>query len=143
MPEMVEGTPPDVSGLSTGELVSRIGEQLSTLVRDELALARIEMVQKGKRAGIAAGLFGGGGALALYGVGTLIVTVVLALSLVLAAWLAALVVTVALFALAAVAALMGRAQIRKAVPPVPVEAAGDVAADAQTIKTAFKERRQS
>jgi uncharacterized membrane protein YqjE len=142
MPEMVEGTPPDVSGLSTGELVSRIGEQLSTLVRDELTLARIEMVRKGKRAGIAAGLFGGGGALALYGVGTLIVTAVLALSLVWAAWLAALVVTAVLFVLAGVAALVGRAQMRKAVPPVPVEAAGDVAADAQTIKTAFKEGRQ-
>ncbi|MDI5942380.1 phage holin family protein, partial [Micromonospora sp. DH15] len=57
---------------STAELVQRATEQVSRLVRDELALARAELTQKGKHAGIGIGLFGGGGALALYGLGALI-----------------------------------------------------------------------
>jgi hypothetical protein len=65
----------------TAELVHRLSEQVSTLVRDELALARIEMVEKGKRAGKGAGLLGGAGVLALYGVGALLVTAGAALSL--------------------------------------------------------------
>ncbi len=64
---------------STGELVARLSEQVSTLVKDELALARAELTEKGKRAGKGAGLLGGGTVLALYGVGLLLVTIVLAL----------------------------------------------------------------
>ena len=50
---------------STAELVQRATEQVSRLVRDELALARAELTQKGKHAGIGIGLFGGGGVLAV------------------------------------------------------------------------------
>ena len=45
----------------TGELVSQLAEQVSTLVRDELTLARTELVEKGKRAGTGAGLLGATG----------------------------------------------------------------------------------
>src|SRR4051794_7232938 len=86
----------------TAQLVSQLGEQVSTLVRDELTLARIEMVEKGKRAGTGAGLLGGAGVLALYGLGTLFLTIGAALALVMPAWTAALVVTVVLFAIAGI-----------------------------------------
>lgn len=43
--------------VSTGELVSRLSEQTSRLVRDEVALAKVEMTEKAKHAGIGTGLF--------------------------------------------------------------------------------------
>ena len=55
----------DPGELSTGELVSQLSAQVSQLVRDELQLAQAELKQKGKRAGIGAGLAGAGGVLSL------------------------------------------------------------------------------
>ena len=57
---------------STGELIKQMSEQVSTLVRDELKLAQLEMTRKGKQAGIGAGMMGGGTMIALYGIGCLI-----------------------------------------------------------------------
>ena len=67
---------------STADLVGRAATQISTLVRDELALARAEMVEKGKRAGIGGGLLGGAAMLALYGLGLFLVLLVVLLDLV-------------------------------------------------------------
>src|SRR6188768_3863605 len=85
-----------------GALVHDLSEQMSTLVRDEMRLAQAEMTQKGKRAGVGVGMFGGAGLVALYGVATLLATIILALALAMPAWLAALIVTVVLFAVAGV-----------------------------------------
>jgi Putative Actinobacterial Holin-X, holin superfamily III len=68
---------------STGELVRRLSEQVSVLVRDELKLAQLEMTRKGKQAGIGAGMLGGSGLIALYGVGCLLACAILGLSRVL------------------------------------------------------------
>ena len=127
---------------STGELVSRLAEQVSTLVREELALARDEMVAKGKRAGTGAGLLGGAGVLALYGLGVLFVTLVLLLDLVWPAWLAALVVTVLVSAVALVVTLLGRRQVKQAVPPGPTQAARSAAADVDAVKAAIRDGRK-
>jgi hypothetical protein len=59
-------------GASTAELVKLASEQISRLVREELALARTEMTAKAKRAGSGAGLFGGAGVVALYGAAALL-----------------------------------------------------------------------
>ncbi|MFG1779237.1 phage holin family protein [Micromonospora sp. NPDC049051] len=125
---------------STAELVQRATEQVSRLVRDELALARAELTQKGKHAGIGIGLFGGGGALALYGLGALVATAILLLDLVLPAWAAALIVAVVLFAMAGVLALVGKKQVSQAVPPVPQAAVRSVRADVDTVTAAVKDR---
>ena len=55
------------------------------------------MTRKGKQAGVGAGMLGSGGLIALYGVGCLIACAIIALSAVVAAWLAALVVGFFLF----------------------------------------------
>jgi hypothetical protein len=128
---------------STAELVSQLSAQVSTLVRDELALARVEMTEKGKRAGKGAGLLGGGGVLALYGVGALLFTIGAALALAMPAWLAALIVTVVLFAAAGVAALLGKKQVQQAVPPAPTAAVDSTKRDVQTVKTAVQEGRSA
>jgi uncharacterized membrane protein YqjE len=125
---------------STADLVRTAAEQISDLVRAELRLASAEMAQKGKRAGMGAGLFGGAGALAFYGVGCLVATAVLGLAVVLPAWLAALLVAVALFLLAGIVALAGRAKVRQAGPMLPQLAIQETSADVQTVMQAAKQR---
>ena len=119
---------------STVQLVSQLTEQSVQLIRSELQLAQAEMTIKAKRAGIGAGLFGGAGLVALYGVGALVATVVLALSLVMVAWLAALIVAVALFVVAGVVALVGKKQVAQATPAAPARTIDNIKHDIETIK---------
>jgi hypothetical protein len=126
--------PPASQERSTGELVKSLSEQVSVLVRDELKLAQLEMTRKGKQAGIGAGMLGGGGVVALYGVGCLIACAIIALGGVVAAWLAALIVGAALLSLAAVAALVGKGRLRKATPAVPGETVQSIKTDVEEIK---------
>jgi hypothetical protein len=133
----------DPDSASTAELVQRASEQISRLVRDELRVAVAELKAKGRHAGAGAGLFGGAGVVALYGLGAAIATVIVALALVMPAWLAALVVTVVLFAVAGVMALVGRAQIRQVGPPVPEQTVNSVKEDVQAVKDAVTERGQT
>lgn len=125
---------PDAQEPSTGDLVKQVTEQLSALVKSEMKLAQVEMTRKGKQAGLGAGLLGGSGLIALYGVGCLIACVILAISLAIAAWAAALIVSVALLAAAGIAALVGRRRLQKATPPVPEETVDSIKADVQEIK---------
>jgi uncharacterized membrane protein YqjE len=119
---------------STGELVKRLSEQVSVLVRDELKLAQLEMTRKGKQAGIGAGMLGGSGLVALYGVGCLLAGAILGLSRVLEPWLAALIVGAALLLVSGLAAVAGKARLQKAAPLVPAQAAGSVKADVNEIR---------
>jgi membrane protein len=119
---------------STGELVKQLSEQLSRLVRDELKLAENEMAAKGSRAAKGVGLFGGSGVIALFGVGCLLAAAIAGLSVVLAVWLSALIVGAALLVIAGLAVLIGRKELREAVPPVPEQTVESVKADVQAIK---------
>jgi hypothetical protein len=128
---------------STAELIERAAAQVSTLVRDELALARSELIAKGKRAGVGGGLFAVATLMTGYGVGLLLALAVVLLALVWPTWLAVLVVMVAVFGAAAVAALVGRRQLREVAPPVPEQAAAGIAADIDAVKAAIHEGRTS
>lgn len=119
---------------STSELVTRLTQQSTELIRSELKLAQVEMTEKAKHAGVGAGLFGGAGVIGLYAGGALIATIILVLSLFLDAWLAALIVTVVLFAIAGVVALMGKKQVSKATPAAPEHTIDNVKRDVDTIK---------
>ncbi|MDN3021089.1 phage holin family protein [Streptomyces sp. S.PB5] len=119
---------------SVGELVGQATEQLSRLVRQEVALAKDELAEKGRRAGRGGGLLGAAGAFAYAGLLGLAGTATAALSLALAVWAAALIVTAVLFVIAAVLAARGRAQLRRAAPPTPEEALGSVRADVEEIR---------
>lgn len=119
---------------SVGELVGQASEQLSRLVRQEVALAKEELAEKGRRAGRGGGLLGAAGAVGYAGLLALAATAAAALSLVLPVWAAALIVTAVLFALAGLLAATGRAQLRRAAPPTPEEALGSVRADVEEIK---------
>ena len=119
---------------SLGALVHDLTQQMSTLVRDEIRLAQAEMTEKGKKAGLGAGLFGGAGVVALYGVAALLATIILALALVMPGWLAALIVTVVLFAVAGVLALQGKSKVSQATPAKPEEAIEGLKQDVATVK---------
>ena len=119
---------------SAGELASRISEQVSQLVRDELSLARVELTEKGKKAGVAGGLFGGAGLIALYGFAAFVAAAILGLAGPVPDWAAALIVGAVLFAVAGVAAVLGRREAAQASPPLPQEAVAGLKEDIQTLK---------
>jgi len=141
MADVLNGSPPrPLSDQSTAELVQRASEQITRLVHDELTLAKAELAEKGKRAGVGAGLFGGGGVFAIYGVGAMVATLIIVLDLFLELWLAALIVTVFLFVVAGILMLLGKKQVTKAVPPEPTEAVASIKADVVQVKHAVKAR---
>ncbi|MBA3358751.1 MAG: phage holin family protein, partial [Thermoleophilaceae bacterium] len=95
---------------------------------------QIEMKEKGKRAGLGAGMFGGAGVFALYGVGALIATLILVLATFLEPWIAAAIVTVVLFAIAGVLALTGKKEIEQATPAAPEQAIESTKQDVDELK---------
>jgi hypothetical protein len=129
-------------GASTGELVAQASRQISDLVRQEFTLAKTELVDKGKHFGLGTGLFGGAGVFAVYGGAVLLAAAVAALSLVWPVWLAALVIGVALLVIAGLLAIIGRTQLRRAVPPMPEQAAASVKTDVHEIKDHLHERHR-
>ncbi len=117
-----------------GALVSDLTSDMSRLVRDELQLAKAELKDKGKEAGVGIGLFGGAGTIALYGLGALIAAAICGLAVVLPAWLSALIVAVVLFAVAAVVALLGKRHVTRATPPIPQRAVEGVHEDIEALR---------
>ena len=124
----------DLREHSVPELLKQLSQETSTLVKQELALARAELLEKGRTAGIGAGMIGGG-ALALLAAGALTAAVILLLDKAMAAWLAALVVAVVYAAVAAVLALRGRQEIQESTPPVPEQTIETVKEDVAWAKT--------
>lgn len=116
------------------EIARQLPGQISRLVREEIRLAQLELSQKGKRAGVGAGMLGGSAIVALYGVAALLAAAIIALALVLPAWASALIVGGALLLIAGVLALIGRGQFKKATPPVPSQARASIRADAEEIR---------
>ncbi|MFF4271436.1 phage holin family protein [Streptomyces sp. NPDC001536] len=131
---MTHSTAPSPEQHSVGELVGQATEQLSQLVRQEVALAKEELTEKGRRVGRGGGLLGAAGAFAYAGLLALAGTATAALSLALDVWAAALIVTAVLFVIAAVLAARGRAQLRRAAPATPEETLGSVRADVEEIR---------
>jgi hypothetical protein len=120
---------------SIGELGSKLATETSTLIRQEMALARAEMTEKGKEAGKGAGLFGGAGAVGLLGAGAITAGIILLLDLAIAAWLAAIIVGLVYVAVAAVLGFKDRDRIQAATPPVPEQTVDTVKEDVEWAKT--------
>ncbi|MGH2943250.1 MAG: phage holin family protein, partial [Solirubrobacteraceae bacterium] len=91
---------------SAAELVKQVTEQTQRLIRQELALARLEITEKVKHAGIGAGMLAGAAFTALFAAGTLVAMLVLVLATAIDGWLAALIVGVALLCVAGLMAAM-------------------------------------
>ena len=107
--------PPEQKGL--GELVGEIASDLSTLVRQEIALAKAELKQEAGKAGGAAGMFGGAAVAALLVAVFASLTLMFALGAAIPIGWAALVVT-AIWAIAgAILYTRGRDSLRSVKPP--------------------------
>jgi membrane protein len=126
---------------SIADLMRRLSEQTTELVRKEIELARAELQVKGKKAGIGAGMFGGAGVFGLYALGALTACAILALATAVDGWLAALIVAVVWGAIAGVLALTGKSKVQEATPPVPERAIDSTRADVQTAKQRAKAGR--
>lgn len=114
---------------SVGELVKDATRQAQTLIRQEVELARAELSEKGKKAGIGAGMFGGAGFFGLFAFAALTAAIIGAVDMVTPFWLAALIVAAAYGAIAGVLALTGRKKVREASPPIPEETVETVKED--------------
>jgi len=102
-----------------GELVKDLSSQTSTLVRQEIELARAELQQKGKLAGKGAGMLGGAVIAALLALGALTAGLVALLDTAMATWVAALIVMALWAIVALVLAKAGQKSLQKATPPAP------------------------
>ncbi len=116
------------------ELTRDLVAQLRRLIRGELALFRAEMTAKAKAAGIGAGLFVAALVFLFFAFATLVTAAVFAFALIVPGWLAALIVAAILLVIAAVAALIGRASLKKGLPPLPDDLGSELAADARALK---------
>ena len=125
-----------------GDLVKQLSEQTTELVRKEVELAKAELAEKGKRAGVGAGMFGGAGLFGFFAFAGLTATFILALATVVEPWIAALIVTVVYGAIAGVLALQGKNKVQQAGPPVPEQAVDSTKEDVAWVKTRAKSARQ-
>ena len=118
-----------------GELLKQLSQETTTLVRQELELAKAEMAEKGKKAGKGAGMFGGAGVVGLLALGALTAALILALDTAMDGWLAALAVGLVYAAVAGVLALSGKKEVQQATPPIPEQTVETVKEDVQWAKT--------
>jgi uncharacterized membrane protein YqjE len=132
----------DLRDRPTSELLKQLSDQTTSLVRQEIELAKLEFREKGKKAGVGAGMFGGAGLFGLYAVGALTATIILALATFLPGWVAALIVTVVYGAIAGVLALRGKSQVKEATPPVPEQAVETTKEDVRWVKTRARSARE-
>jgi uncharacterized membrane protein YqjE len=141
-PCMAEHSATDLRDRPTSDLLKQLSDQSTTLVRQEIELAKLEFREKGKKAGQGAGMFGGAGLFGLYAVGALTATIILALATFLPAWVAGLIVTVVYAAIAGVLALRGKSRVQEATPPMPEQAVETTKEDVRWVKTRAKSARQ-
>ena len=113
-----DGAAPDVTNLSVGQIVGAVSNDLSTLMRQELALAKAEVRVEVSKAAKGAGMLGGAGVMGWFVLLFLGNALWWALVNVMDAGLAALITAVVFGVIAGVLALLGRARL-KAVDPKP------------------------
>jgi putative superfamily III holin-X len=108
--------------LSARELTAQFGEQLSRLLKDEIALARAELFASARRAILGGGLLATAAVLGLGAWGALVAAAIAGIAAGLPVWASALIIAGALGALAGVLALVGRSRLTSGVPPLRMTA---------------------
>jgi uncharacterized membrane protein YqjE len=138
----VNGDAGNLRESSTGELVRQLSEQSSQLMRQELDLAKAELTEKGKRAGIGAGILAAAAVAGMFALGALTACIILLLDEGMNAWLAALIVTAVYAIAAAILIPMGRNRLQESMPPAPEETVESVKEDVQWAKTRARSARR-
>lgn len=117
-----------------GELLKQLANETTTLVRQELDLAKAEMREKAGKAGPGVGMWGAAGVTALLALGSLTAFLILALDGAMPNWLAALIVGLVYAAVAGVLWMRGKQRVEEAGSPVPEKTIETVKEDVQWAK---------
>jgi MFS family permease len=120
-----------------GELLRELGDEISTLVRQEIALAKVELSEKAKPAVASAGMFGGTALFGLGAFGALTAFLIALIALATPVWAAALIVAVAYGIVAGVLAMTGKKKLQEVAPLIP-ETAQTVKEDIEWAKIRAK-----
>jgi Flp pilus assembly protein TadB len=124
----------DRSKRSLFALIADLPRLLAELVKDEIEQFKQEMIRKLKHAGIGAALFAAAGLFGFFLLAVLIAAAILGLAVVLPGWAAALIVAGVLLVIVAVLVGVGAAQVKKSLPPAPVQTIASVKKDVNAIK---------
>lgn len=116
-----------------GELLGAFAHETTTLIGQEIELARAEVATEVRRAAAGAAVLGLAIVIALLGAGALTAAAIAGLALVVEVWLAALIVGGALLVIAGIAGATGRSQMRSAAAPVPDRALRSVRDDVEAV----------
>jgi uncharacterized membrane protein YqjE len=125
--------PPDVEGRSVGELLGQVTGDLSKLMRQEVALAKVELKEEATKAGKASGLLGGAGAVGYLVLVFLSLALMFALDNAMGIGWAALVTAVILGIIAAILFVVGRGKLKQ-VNPKPEQTVETLKEDVQWAK---------
>ena len=132
----------DLRDQPISEVVKTLSEEASTLIRQELALAKVELAQKAKKTGVGLGMFGAAYVFLRLTIATATAAAILALAIPLPAWAAALIVTVVWLVIALVLIILGRQQVRRGFPPVPEQTIETVKEDVEWLKSRTRSARR-
>jgi len=125
-----------------GEVARDLTRDLSLLVRQEIALAKAEMTEKGRTAAPGIGMLGGAGVVALAAAGAITAFLILVLAIVLPEWLAALIVGAVLAGAAYLLMKTGKERVEEAGKPVPEQTIETVKEDVEWAKTRASSARR-
>jgi uncharacterized membrane protein YqjE len=123
---------------SVAELVKDLSADVSQLVREEIKLARVEMTEKGKQAGVGVGMLSGAAAFGLATLGGTMAVIIVVLDQWMPLWLAVMITTMVYGLITAVLALRGRDRLAEMGAPIPERTKHSVKEDIQWAKTAAK-----
>jgi uncharacterized membrane protein YqjE len=124
----------DMRDRPIGELLRELANETTTLVRQELDLAKAEMREKAGKAGPGFGMWGAAGVTGLLALGSLTALLILALDGAMPNWLAALIVGLVYSAIAGVLYVRGKHRVEEAGSPVPEKTIETVKEDVQWAK---------
>ncbi|HEX3464359.1 MAG TPA: phage holin family protein [Candidatus Elarobacter sp.] len=119
-------------------LLRELGDEIATLVRQEIELAKVEIAEKAKPAVVSVGMFGGTALFALGAFGALTAFLIALIALATPVWAAALIVTVVYGIVAGVLAMTGKKKMQEAAPLIPEQTAQTVKEDIEWAKTRAK-----
>ena len=104
---------------SIGEIVSDVTQDLTTLIRQEIDLAKTELKEEGTKAAKGAGMLGGAGLAGYFTILFLSVTLMFVLDEFLELWLAALIITASWAIATAILAVIGKNKLQASKPQLP------------------------
>jgi uncharacterized membrane protein YqjE len=110
---------PESYDRALGDLLKEVMTDGSMLIRQEIALARVEMAEKAKVYASASAMMAVAAILGVFALGVLTACIILAIDLALPAWLAALIVAAAYLVVAGILVVVGITRMRRAGKPVP------------------------